>query len=754
MQQRSAARTSRCLVGGFTVIELLVVIIVVALLLTVAAPSFLGHQDKAHDSHAQHQLAVGTRSAQADFISKEREFRSPDRVITQIKHDQPQLAVGRYYSADEEDNPLKGLVSPTPAVGVSSGPDHVTVQMGAPDAATDETQKMIALCTRSQTRRVYCKRVDQRHQLRTAPVTPESDHALLDLFTISDAHAAQTVNTRTVSYSTGSNEHNARCALATRFKPPGSPAATPEECGSGQGDYSSEVPADDEDIPPIRDSPQIIGDVEPDEEVRVELPDDIGDVRVIIIWKRCNRTCKRVPEADNRPTFVVPADARHIVVEVIAGETEFVAVQSAMVEVRAPVNVRTPTIRGEVRENEPLIVDPGDWEPGTTFRYQWEQCNPDTTDCVPIPEATEQVFIPTETQVGRTIRVRVVVTPRDARDITLYTEITEPCPDENGRLPGDSGDEPGHGDPGEPSGTVSTAFASAGISNGLTVAPSGDLYFVDNFGMNVRRYDPETRTTEDVAGNGGWDTTAVDGVQATRVPLGGATGLAVAQDGSVYIAEFNGARVRKVSPDGIISTIAGYAPQAYRSNGGNGGPAVRAYLGSPVEVDVSNGRVYIADTYPTNVDIRVIDSNGIISRAAGGGASAGDDIPATSANINAPISLSVARNGDIYFVQRSASSSAHRVRRVSADTGNVTTVISHEYLTDPRGVAVDDDGTVYVTDYAANTVKKYTPGRGVSTFAGNGSSAVMNGPMSVAVSGDGYVYVTDSGNSRLLRIAK
>ncbi len=187
----------------------------------------------------------------------------------------------------------------------------------------------------------------------------------------------------------------------------------------------------------------------------------------------------------------------------------------------------------------------------------------------------------------------------------------------------------------------------------MAFGPAGTLYVLEDEGHRVRRIDPVTGLITTVAGSGptgpGQGVSAGDGGLATEARLDGPLGLALDRSGNLFVSEANvdvgGYRVRKVSPDGIISTVAGSdAPGFF----GDGGPATQARLSIPSGVAVDTaGNLFIADT--ENNRIRKVDTNGIISTVAGNGTSryAGDGAPAMATGLQYPTGLAVDAVGNL-----------------------------------------------------------------------------------------------------------
>ena len=260
-----------------------------------------------------------------------------------------------------------------------------------------------------------------------------------------------------------------------------------------------------------------------------------------------------------------------------------------------------------------------------------------------------------------------------------------------------------------------------------------------------------------------------DGGPATAARLTITSGLAVGPDGSLYVAEEVGNRVRKVGPDGIIMTVAGsISGQSCISQAtacGDGGPATNALLSSPAGLALApDGTLYIADR--GNHRIRKIAPDGAISTIAGTGVQgfSGDGGPANQAQLSQPYGVSVAPDGNLYI----SDSGNSRVRRISVD-GIITTIAGTGRISSfggdgapatladlfgPTDMAFTPDGSFYVSDTSNVRVRfigtdgiiNTVAGTGVSAFSGDGgpaAQAVLNAPAGVAVAPDGSLYIAD-----------
>jgi uncharacterized protein (TIGR03437 family) len=258
-----------------------------------------------------------------------------------------------------------------------------------------------------------------------------------------------------------------------------------------------------------------------------------------------------------------------------------------------------------------------------------------------------------------------------------------------------------------------------------------------------------------------------DGAPATGAGLANpCRGVAADGAGNLYIAA--GALIRKVSPDGIVTTLAGGG-----SSVGEGVLATQAEL-SPVAIAAdAAGNLYIADTAFGISRIRKVDTTGIINTVAGGApcCALGDGGPATNAYLAVPYGLAVDAAGNLYIAQ--VDSNNNLIRKVSAN-GTVNTVAGGGpccalgdggpatgiSLARPIGVAVDIAGNFYIAEANGNRVRKVAPGGIVTTLAGNGSAnsagdggpaiqAGIDSPANVAADAVGNIYIAQSNDARV-----
>ncbi|CAA9357513.1 MAG: Serine/threonine protein kinase [uncultured Gemmatimonadetes bacterium] len=300
----------------------------------------------------------------------------------------------------------------------------------------------------------------------------------------------------------------------------------------------------------------------------------------------------------------------------------------------------------------------------------------------------------------------------------------------------------------------------------MRTAPTGEIYIADYGNHRIRRIARNGIITTVAGGGAGGD-----GGPALGARLSYPHGIGFTKDGGYLIAEEGGQRIRRVAPDGTISTLAGTGVGGYS---GDGGPATAARINTPRYVlQGADGSIYF--TEKSSHVVRRIMPDGTITTAAGTGVAgfSGDGGPAAQARLYQPDGLALGADGSVYVSDQGN----HRVRRI-APSGLITTVAGTgslgfsgdngratlARLNRPQGLDVAADGTLYIADSNNHRVRTVAPDGIISTVAGNGTAGYtseggaatdtrLNRPRGVMRGADGALYVADFGNVRIRRIA-
>src|SRR5512138_633401 len=229
-------------------------------------------------------------------------------------------------------------------------------------------------------------------------------------------------------------------------------------------------------------------------------------------------------------------------------------------------------------------------------------------------------------------------------------------------------------------------------------------------------------------------------------------GVSVDRDGNVFIADTSNHTIRKLTPDGIVTTVAGVAGSAGSDDGSPG------RFNTPFGVAVDGaGNVFVADT--ENSTIRKITPAGTVSTLAGSaGVQGGTDGTKDAASFNKPLGLAVDGAGNI-IVTDSVSNTIRKVTQAGVVTtvagtanneGNANGTGSAARFHYPTSVAVDPDGNLIVGDTDNNAIRKITPAGVVTTLIS--SAADFHGPAGLAVDAAGNIYVADFGHDTIRKL--
>ena len=315
------------------------------------------------------------------------------------------------------------------------------------------------------------------------------------------------------------------------------------------------------------------------------------------------------------------------------------------------------------------------------------------------------------------------------------------------------------------------------LPNGIAVDAKGNIFFVDKFNNQIRSVDTTTGiiTTFAGSGPGGYYSGGYsgDGGPATSARLNLPGEIAFDTNGNLFIADSQNGRVRRVDAStGIITTVAGNGGFTFS---GDGGLATAASLNHPAGVALdTNGNLFIADAY--NCRVRRVDaSSGIITTVAGNGefSFSGDGGPAIAASLWLPIGVRVDTDGNLFI----ADLYNHRVRRVDASTGIITTFagsgqsgvsgdggLATSVDISPVGVAIESSGNLLIADADSKRVRRVNLSTNiVTTVAGNGEfcfygdggpalAASLCAPQGLTADPSGNLLAYDSNNGRIRRI--
>jgi hypothetical protein len=308
----------------------------------------------------------------------------------------------------------------------------------------------------------------------------------------------------------------------------------------------------------------------------------------------------------------------------------------------------------------------------------------------------------------------------------------------------------------------SGAAARFRFPTGVAVDSAGSVYVADRANAIVRKIVDGAVTT--LAGSAGLVGSADGAGAAAR--FSSPASVTVDGGGNAYVADHDNATIRKITPAGAVTTLAGTAGMTGSANGT--GAAARFNGPSGVMVDRA-GSVYVADR--DNQTIRKITFDGVVTTLAGtAGMAGGADGTGSAARFSRPSGVAVDSVGYVYVADRDN----HVVRKISSagdvatpagrasTPGSLNGMGADARFSLPAGVVVDPAGTSYVADTNNHTIRKITSAGLVTTLAGaagvvgsaNGAGAVarFNFPTGVAVDGAGNIYIADTENATIRKV--
>lgn len=312
-------------------------------------------------------------------------------------------------------------------------------------------------------------------------------------------------------------------------------------------------------------------------------------------------------------------------------------------------------------------------------------------------------------------------------------------------------------------------LARFNFPEGLALGPDGTLFVADTGNNRIRKISPEGIVTTYVGTQrGGYNG---DG-PADQVSLWNPCDIVLDAQGNLYIADTGNAIIRKVTPDGQVITIAG-TPRRH-GYGGDNGPATQALLNAPRGLGIDpQGNLYIADT--RNQRIRKVTPDGLITTLAGTGKMgfSGDGGPALQAQLRNPMDVAVDAQGNIFI----ADTHNFRIRKVTPD-GLITTICGtgktgfngevvpalQALLGEPQGIALDSRGNLYIADSINFRIRRLSPegllttivGTNQHGFEGDGGPSsqaqVEDMLMGILIDQEGNLYFSDSSNHRVRKV--
>jgi sugar lactone lactonase YvrE len=308
--------------------------------------------------------------------------------------------------------------------------------------------------------------------------------------------------------------------------------------------------------------------------------------------------------------------------------------------------------------------------------------------------------------------------------------------------------------------------ASFSYPFGIAIDGSGNLYVAEQNNNRIRKITP-TGVVSTYAGTGvaGY----INGT-ASAATFSNPSGVAVDAIGNVFVADFANHKIRKITPDGIVSTFAGSTTNLSGSVDGTG---TSARFNNPTGIAVdASGNVFVADR--VNNKIRKITPDGVVTTLAGSGNAGSTDGIGTVATFQTPSGVTVDGSGNIYVAEYNINNptTSNKIRKITPDgvvstlagsgtAGSTDGIGTAASFNKPFGVAVDASGTVFVAERVNNLIRKISASGEVTVFAGNGSAGSIDGngsiasfrePSGVVIDGTGNLFVVEISNHKVRKI--
>jgi len=309
--------------------------------------------------------------------------------------------------------------------------------------------------------------------------------------------------------------------------------------------------------------------------------------------------------------------------------------------------------------------------------------------------------------------------------------------------------------------TDSTAVIPALFSSPSDVAvdAAGNLYVADYWYNRIQKISANG-TVSTLAGTG--NVGAINGL-GKLASFNRPSGLAVDGAGNVYVADAGNNLIRKITPDGTVSTLAGTVAAADTSNTVTSQPLFSGPSG--VAVDAA-GNVYVADA--GNNRICVISPSGTTRTLAGNGNAGSNNGAGTSATFNNPTGVAIDGSGNVYvadllnnMIRKVAPDGTTSTLAGNGDIGSKDGLDTAARFYFPNSLTVDASGNIYVTDDINNLVRAVTPAGAVTTIAGSGQAGAQNGlgtqasfndPAGITIDASGNLYIADANNNLIRKI--
>jgi len=291
----------------------------------------------------------------------------------------------------------------------------------------------------------------------------------------------------------------------------------------------------------------------------------------------------------------------------------------------------------------------------------------------------------------------------------------------------------------------------------IAIDANGTIYVADTGNHKIRKITP-SGVVSTLAGSTEGN---VDG-QGVNAKFNFPYGIVVDNQNNVYVADSENHKIRKITPNGVVSTVAGNGSDGFAE-----GQGVNARFDTPYGLAIdSQNNLYVTDSY--NNRIRKITPSGLVSTFAGSGINGSADGQGVNAEFTSPIGIVVDSENNVYI----GDEGNHTIRKITPNA-NVTTLAggtggnangqgANAQFTSPTGLTIDKQGNIYVADYNNHRIRKITPNGLVSTFVGSdlgyvngqGVNAKFYNPYHVIIDTNYDVYIVDRGNYRIRKITQ